>query len=245
VGKLRPMVIAQADPITEAGLGTVIVVPLTTQDRQAPGHCGSRSTAATAFSATPSRWRISPNGTRADFGSSSGRSGYAPACANGRSGLHAFLDVAPETIGCIGSGKTRPTGQLDIAVMQPLVRKGEVNPVVQSYGQVIVDECHHIAAALTDRVAKLYLLHGRLSARQRSATVAALEALPPDAPRVVLATGRLVVEGRVRPSTAQHPVAGHAHVMEGHSAAVRRPPAPAAQRPQPWCTTASPMLSYR
>ncbi len=60
VGKLRPMVIAQADPITEAGLGTVIVVPLTTQDRQAPGHCGSRSTAATAFSATPSRWRISP-----------------------------------------------------------------------------------------------------------------------------------------------------------------------------------------
>ena len=31
--------------------------------------------------------------------------------------------------------------------MQSLVRKGEVNPLVQSYGQVIVDECHHIAAA--------------------------------------------------------------------------------------------------
>ncbi len=61
--------------------------------------------------------------------------------------LHAFLDVAPEAIGCIGGGKAKPTGQLDIAVMQSLVRKGEVNPVVQSYGQVIVDECHHIAAA--------------------------------------------------------------------------------------------------
>jgi mRNA interferase MazF len=33
VGKLRPVVILQADPITQAGLATVIVVPLTTQDR--------------------------------------------------------------------------------------------------------------------------------------------------------------------------------------------------------------------
>jgi superfamily II DNA or RNA helicase len=226
--------------------------------------------------------------------------------------LHAFLDVAPEAIGCIGGGKAKPTGQLDIAVMQSLVRKGEVNPVVQSYGQVIVDECHHIAAAsfetilrqvkarhvlglsatlvrrdglqpilfmqcgpirhtaqrpagapqtlelvscthehqglptdlpiqelmrrlaedqhrtdrivaaalscwgdgrkllllsertdhitaiagaLAEQVPNLFLLHGRLSARQRSATLAALEQLPPEAPRIVLATGRLVGEG--------------------------------------------------
>ncbi|MEB3348551.1 MAG: type II toxin-antitoxin system PemK/MazF family toxin, partial [Cyanobacteriota bacterium] len=33
VGKLRPVVILQADPITQAGLATVVVVPLTTQDR--------------------------------------------------------------------------------------------------------------------------------------------------------------------------------------------------------------------
>jgi superfamily II DNA or RNA helicase len=61
--------------------------------------------------------------------------------------LQAFLDVVPEAIGSTGGGKAKPTGQLDIAVMQSLVRKGEVNPVVHSYGQVIVDECHHIAAA--------------------------------------------------------------------------------------------------
>ena len=226
--------------------------------------------------------------------------------------LQAFLDVAPEAIGCIGGGKAKPTGQLDIAVMQSLVRKGEVNPVVQGYGQVIVDECHHIAAAsfetilrqvrarhvlglsatlvrrdglqpilfmqcgpirhtaqrpagapqilelvsrshqlpalpadlpiqelmrrlaedqprtdrivaealhcwgdgrkllllsertdhitaiagaLAEQVPNLFLLHGRLSARQRSATLAALEQLPPEAPRIVLATGRLVGEG--------------------------------------------------
>jgi superfamily II DNA or RNA helicase len=193
--------------------------------------------------------------------------------------LHTFLNVAPEAIGCIGGGKAKPTGQLDIAVMQSLVRKGEVNPLVQTYGQMIVDECHHIAAAsfeailrqvkaryvlglsanlvrrthqleglptdlpiqelmrrlaedprrteriveealtcwgdgrsllllseridhittiaaaLAGEVPNLFLLHGRLSARQRSATLAALEALPPDAPRSVLATGRLVGEG--------------------------------------------------
>jgi superfamily II DNA or RNA helicase len=226
--------------------------------------------------------------------------------------IQAFLDVAPEAIGCIGGGKAKPTGQLDIAVMQSLVRKGEVNPVVQGYGQVIVDECHHIAAAsfeailrqvkaryvlglsatlvrrdglqpvlfmqcgpirhtaerpagapktlelvsrthqlpalptdlpiqdlmrrlaedqrrtecivaealaaweegrkllllsertehiaalagaLAEQVPNLFLLHGRLSARQRSATLAELEKLPPDAPRIVLATGRLVGEG--------------------------------------------------
>jgi len=60
--------------------------------------------------------------------------------------LQAFLDVHPEAIGSFGGGKAKPTGRLDIAVMQSLVRKGEVNPVVQNYGQVIVDECHHIAA---------------------------------------------------------------------------------------------------
>ncbi len=226
--------------------------------------------------------------------------------------LQAFLDISPEAIGCIGAGKAKPTGQLDIAVMQSLVRKGAVNPLVQTYGQVIVDECHHIAAAsfeailrqvkaryllglsatlvrrdglqpilfmqcgpirhtaqrpagapkilelvsrthqlpalptdlpiqelmrrlaedprrterivaealacwgdgrsllllserthhittiaaaLAGEVPNLFLLHGRLSARQRSATLAALEALPPDAPRIVLATGRLVGEG--------------------------------------------------
>jgi len=219
------------------------------------------------------------------------------------------FSLSPDTV---GGGKAKPTGRLDIAVMQSLVRKGEVNPLVQTYGQVIVDECHHIAAtsfeailrqvkaryvlglsatlvrrdglqpilfmqcgpirhtaerplgapetlelvsrthqlqelpadlqiqelmrrlaedqhrterivaealacwgegrkllllsertdhitaiaaALTEQVPNLFLLHGRLRARQRSATQTALQALPPDAPRIVLATRRLVGEG--------------------------------------------------
>jgi superfamily II DNA or RNA helicase len=57
------------------------------------------------------------------------------------------------------------------------------------------DHITTMAAALAGEVPNLFLLHGRLSARQRSATLAALEALPPDEPRIVLATGRLVGEG--------------------------------------------------
>ena len=33
VGKVRPVVVIQADPLTAAGLATVLVVPLTTQRR--------------------------------------------------------------------------------------------------------------------------------------------------------------------------------------------------------------------
>jgi superfamily II DNA or RNA helicase len=39
------------------------------------------------------------------------------------------------------------------------------------------------------------MLHGRMSPKQRAALLAQLEAMPPDAPRVLLATGRLVGEG--------------------------------------------------
>ena len=40
-----------------------------------------------------------------------------------------------------------------------------------------------------------FVLHGRMSKKQRSALVATLDALPPNAPRVLLSTGKLVGEG--------------------------------------------------
>jgi len=36
-------------------------------------------------------------------------------------------------------------------VMQSLSRQGQVNPLVENYGHVIVDECHHVGAASTRR----------------------------------------------------------------------------------------------
>ncbi|PRD64886.1 TOTE conflict system archaeo-eukaryotic primase domain-containing protein [Malikia granosa] len=227
--------------------------------------------------------------------------------------LQAFLGVGKGVVGTIGGGKSRPTGQIDIAVMQSVSRQGEVNPLVERYGQVIVDECHHVGAVsfdailkrtkakyvhgltatpvrrdgqqpvifmqcgpirytaarptgaphdlavvprsrltridvsadagiqdlfrclasdqdrtqaiaadvrdafeqgrkvlvLTERTEHLeaihaaldglaaapFVLHGRMSRKQRDALVATLDALPPDAPRILLATGRLVGEG--------------------------------------------------
>ena len=227
--------------------------------------------------------------------------------------LAAFLDAGKNVIGVIGGGKNKPTGQIDIAVMQSLSRQGEVAPLVESYGQVIVDECHHVGAAsfdailrrakakhvvgltatpirrdgqqpiifmqcgpirhkaaqpldaphdlsvmpqfiespialpaeagiqdvfrhlaqdaarsaaiasaitdafrqgrkvlaltertehidairaaLADQVPEPFVLHGRMSKKQRAALIAALDALSSDAPRVLLATGKLVGEG--------------------------------------------------
>jgi superfamily II DNA or RNA helicase len=227
--------------------------------------------------------------------------------------LQAFLGVGKGVVGTIGGGKSKPSGKIDIAVMQSLSRQGQVNSLVENYGHVIVDECHHVGAisfdailkqtkakfvlgltatpirrdglqpvifmqcgpirhtaampigaprdleviphsrfsridvasdagiqdvfrhlatdqvrteaiasevhaaiqqarkvlvltersdhldairaALNELVPEPIVLHGRLSKKQRAALIAALDALPPDAPRVLLATGRLVGEG--------------------------------------------------
>jgi superfamily II DNA or RNA helicase len=228
--------------------------------------------------------------------------------------LQTFLAVGKGMIGTIGGGgKAKPTGRIDIAVMQSLSRRGEINPLVENYGHVIVDECHHvgavsfdailkrvkakyvlgltatpirrdgqqpiifmqcgpirhtaakppsaphdlqvvphslhkrvdlpqeagiqdvfrhlandpertaaiaveiegafdqgrkvlvltertehlhaIAAALAGKVPFPFVLHGRMSKKQRAGLITALEALPPEAPRVLLATGKLVGEG--------------------------------------------------
>jgi len=227
--------------------------------------------------------------------------------------LQSFLAVGKGVVGTIGGGKAKPTGKIDIAVMQSLSRQGEVNSLVENYGHVIVDECHHVGAAsfdailkqakakyvlgltatpirrdgqqpiifmqcgptrhtavkptsaphdlavtpctlhsridlpqeagiqdvfrhlaidqartdaiatevenaydlgrkvlvLTERtehldaiqqaldgkVTSLFVLHGRMAKKQRTTLVAELDALPPDAPRVLLSTGKLVGEG--------------------------------------------------
>lgn len=63
---------------------------------------------------------------------------------------------------------------------------------------VLTERCDHLEALaeeLRARVTPLFVLQGRMSRKARVATRAALEALPADAARVVLATGRLVGEG--------------------------------------------------
>ncbi len=66
--------------------------------------------------------------------------------------LAAFTGLAPRDIGQVSSGKRRVTGSIDVATVQSLVRKGVVDDIVGSYGHIIVDECHHVAAASIERV---------------------------------------------------------------------------------------------
>jgi superfamily II DNA or RNA helicase/very-short-patch-repair endonuclease len=68
--------------------------------------------------------------------------------------LSAFLGMPAKAIGRIGGGRNRPTGLLDVAVIQSLVRKGVVDDRVADYGQLIVDECHHLSAQSFEQVAR-------------------------------------------------------------------------------------------
>jgi hypothetical protein len=66
--------------------------------------------------------------------------------------LGMFLDLPAKSIGHIGGGKMDRTGCVDVAVIQSLYRKDEVKDFVAEYGQVIVDECHHISAFTFEQV---------------------------------------------------------------------------------------------
>ncbi len=68
--------------------------------------------------------------------------------------LSFFLELPKNAIGRIGGGKRKPTGLIDVAVIQSLVRKGVVDEIVSEYGHLIVDECHHLPAFSFEQVAR-------------------------------------------------------------------------------------------
>ena len=68
--------------------------------------------------------------------------------------LQTFLDIPPNQIGVIHGGKKKPTGIIDVALMQSLVRQGVVSDQVADYGHVVVDECHHLSAVGFEAIAR-------------------------------------------------------------------------------------------
>ena len=60
----------------------------------------------------------------------------------------------PEDIGVIGGGRRKPTGIIDVALIQSLVRGGEADDLVANYGHLVVDECHHLSASSFELAAK-------------------------------------------------------------------------------------------
>lgn len=68
--------------------------------------------------------------------------------------LTQFLGLKTTEIGRLGAGKKKLTGNIDVALIQSLVRKGVVSDAVADYGHVIVDECHHLSAQSFELVAR-------------------------------------------------------------------------------------------
>jgi len=69
-----------------------------------------------------------------------------------RAQLTSFLEVDPTMIGQIGGGKEKWTGLIDVGMLQSLIRKNQVDNIVAGYGQVIIDECHHLPAVTFEQV---------------------------------------------------------------------------------------------
>jgi len=68
--------------------------------------------------------------------------------------LCTFLEIDPDRIGVIRGGKRRPTGLIDVALIQSLVKRGEVSDLVENYGHLVVDECHHLSAVSFEDIAR-------------------------------------------------------------------------------------------
>lgn len=59
--------------------------------------------------------------------------------------LQEFLALG-DPIGIIGGGKRKQSRCIDIALLQTLARDDDIKDFLDNYGQIIVDECHHISA---------------------------------------------------------------------------------------------------
>ncbi len=68
--------------------------------------------------------------------------------------LAIFLGIATNEIGQITGGRKKANGRLDVAMIQTLFRDSDTEDHLAGYGQVIVDECHHVPAFSFERVLK-------------------------------------------------------------------------------------------
>jgi superfamily II DNA or RNA helicase len=68
-----------------------------------------------------------------------------------RSQVTTMLGTKP---GQVGGGRRKLTGVVDIAMLATLARNQDVAELTQGYGQIVIDECHHLAAAAYDHSVK-------------------------------------------------------------------------------------------
>ena len=68
--------------------------------------------------------------------------------------LAAFLDLGTGEVGVFGGTKKKPGRVVDVAIMQSLLRLEDAGAWMEPYGQVIVDECHHVSAFTFETLAR-------------------------------------------------------------------------------------------
>lgn len=68
--------------------------------------------------------------------------------------LSIFLKTPIKSIGRLGGGRKKLNGNLDVALIQSLVKKDVVDDRIATYGQLIFDECHHLSARSFELVAR-------------------------------------------------------------------------------------------
>lgn len=64
-----------------------------------------------------------------------------------RDRLSEFLGLQPDAIGLLAGTSRNLTGRIGIAMLQTLNRAIDLKELLPAYGQLIVDECHHIPAS--------------------------------------------------------------------------------------------------
>ena len=70
----------------------------------------------------------------------------APLLRQWQERLRTCLGLTIGQIGQIGGGKSRRTGVVDLAMLQTVARHDDPAALLDGYGLVVVDECHHVAA---------------------------------------------------------------------------------------------------
>lgn len=65
-----------------------------------------------------------------------------------------FLGIPAKEIGTLSGSKKKMTGRIDMAMLQSLTRMSDLTEIMESYSQIIIDECHHIPASSFEDILK-------------------------------------------------------------------------------------------